>query len=185
MVLVACRRAVFRPNATGRCDRHKFPEPYQWPVTGHLVLAPEGGTLHSYSLTNYKLTQQRKALRLEPLFDTRTSITCLPQPRKEALIEFLREALDQLGDGWFPFVTASSLVYLGFDFSAAGSLAPRIRIANGMHCPYAAFYILRRQLIFFGTCHNKLLVPRVGFEAIVYESRVGDVSTNRDFLALG
>jgi hypothetical protein len=35
------------------------------------------------------------------------------------------------------------------------------------------------------TCENKVLVPRIGLEAIVNEARIGDVRMNRGFFAFG
>jgi len=52
-------------------------------------------------------------------------------------------------------------------------------------CARPPFYIFRRQLMLFGACQNKVVVPRVGLEAIVNEGFVGDVCTNRDFFAFG
>jgi hypothetical protein len=74
---------------------------------------------------------------------------------------------------------------LSFDLGPACLLALRIRIANGVHRPYAAFYILRRQLMLFGAYQNKVLVPRIGLEAFVNEGSIGNVCTNRDFFAFG
>ncbi len=81
------------------------------------------------------------------------------------------------------------MVYLAstlrFDLGPTRLLAPSVWVTNGVYRSYTGFYIRKRQPMLFGTCQNKVLVPRIGLEAIVYESRIGDVCINRDFLVLG
>ena len=48
---------------------------------------------------------------------------------------------------------------LSFDLGPTRLLAPRVRIADGVHRPYSAFYIFQRQLMLFGTCQNQVFVP--------------------------